>query len=298
MTDPSTCPLCGFSDEARLGASQGSRLVRCKSCRLTYQDPRPSVEMVRAYYDQNIYVDPKQSDHIDQRRRTLFVDFLERVQLEGHGRLLDVGCGTGEFLQLAKAKGWNAYGVEVSLEAVEVANRHGLPVYLGNLPDQGRTDLSFPDQSFDMVTLWNVLDVFPRPVDQIREVCRILVPGGRVFIRTPNECFHLAAYRLSRLFPWPQAFVRLMRDAYIFHPLLWSPRSIRLLLQRVGFAGINIWNSPLSGGDPYRVVREERENLVRLIKNIVYGVAQVASACSGSRLLIGSSISILARKAK
>src|SRR3990172_11622221 len=145
MTDARRCPICGGPDGVRLAELEGSQLLRCQRCRLTYQDPRPSVESVRAYYDLKIYISPATSEHIDERRRGLFLDFLDRVPAGGRRRLLDVGCGTGEFLRLAKSRGWDAYGVELSLEAVEVANRLGLAVYLGMLPGQGETDMSFPE---------------------------------------------------------------------------------------------------------------------------------------------------------
>src|SRR3990172_11044638 len=141
MTDAGGCKICGRRDRLRLA----EQLFRCRSCHLTYQDPRPSVERVRAYYDLKIYTNPSTSERIVQRRRGLFLDFLDRVPAEGRRRLLDVGCGTGEFLRLAKSRGWDAYGVELSLEAVEVANRLGLAVYLGMLPGQGETDMSFPE---------------------------------------------------------------------------------------------------------------------------------------------------------
>ncbi|HLC41479.1 MAG TPA: class I SAM-dependent methyltransferase [Methylomirabilota bacterium] len=292
MTDAGGCPICGRPDRLRLA----EQLFRCRSCHLTYQDPRPSVERVRAYYDLKIYTNPSTSERIDQRRRGLFLDFLDRVPAEGRRRLLDVGCGTGEFLRLAKGRGWDAYGVELSPEAVEVANRLGLAVSLGMLRDQGETDMSFPDGWFDIVTLWNVLDLFPRPREPLREIHRVLAPDGQLFIRTPNEHFHLNAYRLSRLLRWPSSLARLSDDAYIFHSLLWSPKSLRILLETSGFRKIRFWNSPLSWGDPYQVVPQERERVVRMIKRLVYGAAQVVSGVSGTRWLLGPSLSVLARK--
>jgi SAM-dependent methyltransferase len=290
------CPLCGRQESVRLVELERSQLLRCRRCGLTYVDPRPSVETVRQYYDEKIYIDPATTGHIDDRRRALFTEFLDRVHPEGQRRLLDIGCGTGEFLKLARERGWDASGVELSLEAVERANRLGLSVYLGMLPDQGETDMSFPDRFFDIVTLWNVLDVLPRPVDQLREINRVLAPGGRIFIRTPNQHFHLFAYRLSRLFRWPAALAKLLQDSYIFHPFLWSPRSLRLILRHEGFTDVRIWNSPLSLGDPYLVVPEERERLMRMIKKIVYGAARAAYLGSGKKWLLGSSLSVLAKK--
>ena len=295
MTD-NGCPLCGRGESARLVELERGHLLRCRRCGLTYVDPRPSVESVRQYYDEKIYKDPTTAGHIDDRRRALFTEFLDEIHPVGQRRLLDIGCGTGEFLKLARTRGWDAYGVELSLEAVERANRLGLSVYLGMLPDQGETDMSFPDRFFDIVTLWNVLDVLPRPVDQLREVHRVLTPGGRIFIRTPNQHFHLLAYRLSRLLRWPPALARLLQDSYIFHPLLWSPRSLRLLLRHEGFIDVRIWNSPLSLGDPYLVVPEERERLMLMIKKLVYGAAQAVYASSGRTWLLGSSLSVLAKK--
>lgn len=297
MTGKGGCPLCGRAEAARLGELEGSWLFRCTSCGLAYLDPRPSVESVRTYYDKKIYVNAVTSDHIDQRRRTLFAELLDRVSPRGTRRLLDVGCGTGEFLKLAKARGWDAYGVELSLEAVELANRLGLSVYLGMLPDEGETDMSFPDRFFEMVTLWNVLDVLPSPVDQLREIHRVLAPGGQLFIRTPNQRFHLALYRLSRRVRRPSALVQLLQDAYILHPLLWGQRSLRILLKRIGFTEVTIRNSPLSLGDPYQVVPQRRERLVAMVKAGVYALAETAFLLSGKRWLLGPSLSLLARKA-
>jgi hypothetical protein len=130
----------------------------------------------------------------------------------------------------------------------------------------------------------------------MREVHRVLAPGGLVFVRTPNAGYQLAAWRLSRLAPWPPGLARLLNDAYFFQPILWAPTTLRLLLLCAGLTDIRMWNSPVSAGDPYHAASPARERVVGTVKRALYGVARGVATTTRGRFLVGSSLSAIARK--
>jgi SAM-dependent methyltransferase len=280
------CPLCQSDCQVPVASTTSFRLVRCRQCGLLYKDPLPA-EFVQRHYE-DVYAHDAVSEHIDRRRRALFESFLEVVRPFGGGRLLDVGCGSGEFLALAREHGWSAGGVEPSSRGAALARRRGLVVH-GDCSE-------LPDAHFDAVTLWNVVDFFLRPVEQMREIRGVLAPGGLVFVRTPNAVFQLAAWRLSRVVVWPPPVARLVADAHFFQPLVWGPSSLRLLLLRAGFTDVRIDNSPLSHGDPYRGSSATRERLVASVKGVVHALAEGLYRASRGRLTVGSSIAALARR--
>ena len=285
MTDAS-CPLCAALRHRSVATTREFRLVRCASCGLLYKDP-PRAEGIRRHYD-DVYRQDTVSDHIDQRRRDLFRRFLSEVRPRGHGRLLDIGCGSGEFLALAREHGWSATGVEVSPRAAALAGRRGLAVH--------ETSADLPDDHFDVITLWNVVDFFLRPVEQMRDLHRVTAPGGLVFVRTPNAIFQAAAFRLSRVVVWPPPLARLVADAHFFQPLVWGPSTLRTLLLRAGFTDVRVENSRVSSGDPYHVVSVGRERVVNGIKRLVQAMADGVYHGSRGRLVVGSSIVAVASK--
>jgi SAM-dependent methyltransferase len=102
------------------------------------------------------------------------------------GRLLDVGCGTGGFVKIAKDAGWEAFGVELSESAANCAVERGVQVRAGTLEEQ-----HFPPDYFDVVTLWDVLEHLPDPSKELMEIYRILKLDGFVVIRVPNTGIQL-----------------------------------------------------------------------------------------------------------
>lgn len=97
-------------------------------------------------------------------------------------RLLDLGCGDGSFLALMRDAGWHVTGIDPDAKAARTAQeRFGLTVIVGSLQDAG-----FPNQSFDAVTLSHVIEHVHDPVALLSECRRVLKPGGRAVIVTPN----------------------------------------------------------------------------------------------------------------
>jgi SAM-dependent methyltransferase len=282
-----SCPLCANPTAAEIAADGDGRLVRCRACMLAYSDPPRRTDVIRDDYER-LYQRDSAVSLLTGRRLAVFGEFFERVRPSDGGRLLDVGCGTGDFLLLARERGWQPTGIDLSERAVARARQYGL---------DARTDWAgLPSDAFDVVTLWNVVEFLERPLQTLRDVRRVLVPHGIAFVRTPNERYQLAAYRWRRRLAWCRPLANVLSDAYYFQPLVWSSDTLAEALRRAEFVDIQLWNSRPSAGDPYHVRSRGREVAVHAAKRLVHACARGAGVATRGRVLIGSSISALARK--
>jgi 2-polyprenyl-3-methyl-5-hydroxy-6-metoxy-1,4-benzoquinol methylase len=121
-----------------------------------------------------LYLFPIRRGEVDAEVR-----FLPAVP---QGRLLDVGCGAADWLVRMRDIGWQVHGIDFDPRAVDVAVQKGLSVQCGALEQQG-----YADGSFDAITLNHVIEHVPDPVATMRQCHRLLKPGGRVVVSTPNN---------------------------------------------------------------------------------------------------------------
>ncbi len=137
---------------------------------------------------------------------TLYTDILAALEQEKvtHPRqLLDVGCGTGEFISFMKEHEWSVAGIEPAAEACEIASSKDLPAY--NLTtDQLVHEHPKLLHEFNVVTMLNVLEHVPDPVGFLKTIKRLLAPSGKVVIRVPNDFteFQLCVQRHLKKKPW------------------------------------------------------------------------------------------------
>lgn len=111
---------------------------------------------------------------LEERLETDFARFVPQG-----GRILDVGCGNGDFLSLARARGYTVQGIDVSASSVRLCRTRGLEVLQGTL-------LEVPlSTGFDVVTLWDVIEHVPNPVAVVRRAWDLLEPGGHLVVKTP-----------------------------------------------------------------------------------------------------------------
>jgi len=139
------------------------------------------------------------------------------------GRLLDVGCGNGDFLQFAQRAGWEAIGVEPDPKAVEVAHARGLTVYLGGLET-----LHTVSEAFDGITLNHVLEHVHDPRATLTHCYRLLKSSGWLWLETPNLDAHGHAH-------YGENWVGLDIPR---HLVVFTDHALLRLLREVGFARV------------------------------------------------------------
>lgn len=164
-------------------------LVRCRHCGLIYQNPQLSNSELLQHYPEDYlpYMKDLRSEKSLFRRFDLEHGLARRCQrVMRHctepGILLDVGCATGLFMNAMRERGWRVAGVELSPYAAEYARQtFHLDVFAGTLEAA-----AYPDDSFNVVTLWDVFEHLPNPKATLAEIARILKPGGLVTMSLPN----------------------------------------------------------------------------------------------------------------
>jgi 2-polyprenyl-3-methyl-5-hydroxy-6-metoxy-1,4-benzoquinol methylase len=153
---------------------------------LLITSPQPSPENLGRYYESNDYI-----SHTDSKR-SLFekaYHFVKGIALKNKlnlinncssskGNLLDIGAGTGDFLLTAKQNGWETIGVEPSEKAKGIAIGKGIKF------SDSTQDLE--SHSFDVITMWHVLEHIPNLEIQIKELKRLVKPNGTIIIAVPN----------------------------------------------------------------------------------------------------------------
>lgn len=166
-------------------------------------------------------------------RPEIFAPDLFYLGARPPGALLDVGCGDGSFLRKAAARGWRARGIDFDEAAARAAREKGVEVDCGGLVEAG-----YEANSFDAVTLNNVIEHLQNPAEVIAEARRILRPGGVLVMATPNvlsyghRCFgrHWRGLEIPR------------------HLFLFSPAILRRLCREAGFARIAAFSTPNGAG--------------------------------------------------
>ena len=158
-----------------------------------------------------------------------YLDELEKITVT-RGKILEVGCGTGFRLSVAKARGWDPHGVELSELATTVANER----YAVNAKRCGLVEAQFDDESFDAVMITTVLERSPDPIQQLTETSRVLKHGGGMAILLPHYGSPRSKMRGA---DWNE--IR-PPEQLTFH----SHASIRVMAEAAGLEVVNISSHP------------------------------------------------------
>lgn len=195
-------------------------MVKCRSCSCTYLNPRPTLDTIgRAYANYYTHHPPQLTMVAPSTRgwlrKALKNGYLKRrfgydlspalptgsfvlevipgiaplasryvrdlMRPTGQARLLDIGCGNGQFLFDMRSMGWDVQGQEVDQEAAALGASVGLPIFLGPLDKA-----EFADQSFDAITLSHLIEHVHDPIGLLERCYSLLKPGGVLWVATPN----------------------------------------------------------------------------------------------------------------
>jgi 2-polyprenyl-3-methyl-5-hydroxy-6-metoxy-1,4-benzoquinol methylase len=169
-------------------------IVECVSCGFKFTNPRPEKHQLGDYYKSEAYISHSNinkgfinSIYQIVRKYTLFKKLQLISKFYKTGNILDIGCGTGEFLKIFKDAKWNTLGIEPSMDVRKMAvDNYGLDIR----EEAEITNLE--TASFDIITMWHVLEHVPRLNDRIEDLKRLIKPNGIIIIAVPN-CISLDA---------------------------------------------------------------------------------------------------------
>lgn len=222
-----TCPVCGGKDFDGLMQVGPHPVVRCRLCGLGLTNPQPSDAELGEIYGPD-YVLADESDTVGHamvlrsKRATAdhYLDMLAHAGVPSRGMLLEIGCGAGNFLVRAADRGFDVTGLEFSPYAAERARK--------NLNGRGQilvgeiTTLAGQREVFDVCVLCDVIEHVRRPDEFVREILRLLRPGGVLLVVTPSlDSWSARAlgsrwmeYKAEHLFYFTRATItRQLRDA-------------------------------------------------------------------------------------
>jgi len=274
-----TCPFCKSSSIQPLYGDW----LRCRACGLGFKEKLYSPENLAPSAEERPAVwKDSQQPILMQGLRT-----LEQARGTG-GKILDIGCGHGYFLSLARERGWRCEGVEIS----SVAARHAREKFKLTVYDEPLEKLSLAPGTYDAATLWRVLDLLPEPHLELERIHRLLAPGGMLVIRVNNFLFHRYAFMLNRI----PILKRLKVQPGVIHRYGITPRALKKVLARTGFEVLSLKNSTLTTGDPYASGGRFGALFVVAAKRLLYYFWQAVAMASAGKLLLGSSIIAVARK--
>jgi SAM-dependent methyltransferase len=234
------CNLCGAQDARVLFRKDSADFLQCRQCGLEWVHPLPDMEEMRKLYSSPKYYS---TDNISQcgysdyvRNKHLYVNLFNRRLDEilrhtdgRRGRLLDVGCATGVLLELARLRGWEVSGVDVSEYATGIAREYYcLDAFTGELAEAG-----YPDGRFDVIVMDDLIEHVADPAALVQESRRILNASGLLTLNTPNRAGLWHLFMGRRWFHYRQSE----------HTYFYSPRVITDLLNRHGFDVLEIHSS-------------------------------------------------------
>lgn len=286
LIGPSTgtgCIVCGARDAGRRFVQRGYAVYGCRECGLQFVDPVPSASELADYYNR-AYEVPLERYAGAARRNLARIADLERW-CPRRGRLLEFGASYGHSLALARERGWEVVGVELSPTASQYARTHfGLSVFTCDL-----AEAPLLDDSFDAIVGWHVLEHVRDPKAQLRRLAALLKAGGVLGLRVPNIA-SFGARVAPQWWPWmcPPA-----------HLWFFSATTLPRLLQSCGFEVLETRTLRGDGNNLYQyalMAAGDRVNDLRLLVTGAGGSAQEtpqrgkgADAQAAPRMLVAAS---------
>ena len=241
MVTYTSCPICKdtqinetFSAKDYTVSGEVFSVVECKNCRLLFTQNVAEQNNIGRYYASENYISHSdtQAGLINKlyhsiRKKTLKSkkDLIEKETGKSNGNILDIGCGTGAFLNIMKTNGWTITG----LEPDEAASTKAKSLY-GIDTQPSHHIFNLPGTSFDAITMWHVLEHVHQLHEYIEQLRNMLADKGKIFIAVPNYTSYDAQY-------YGQYWAAYDVPRHLYH---FSPASMKNLVEQHGLIIKNI----------------------------------------------------------
>ena len=237
------CPVCNESRQIKLlntfdrfdkSKQMSFKIVECVKCSFTFLNPRPKIEYISNYYQVDGY-DPfltadskkgiRNQVYLLLRNLNLYQKYSKLTKIHSTpGKLLDIGCATGEFIEKMSENSWKCKGVEISQDARKYSEEKGFDVFssVDEVPET---------EQFDMITMWHVLEHVHDLKKTIQKIHNLLKPGGLLIIAVPN-------IESSDFKQYGAHWIALDTPRHLYH---FSGESINNLLKQDNFTLTESW---------------------------------------------------------
>lgn len=246
-------------------------ILKCLNCGLTFIHPLPQKEDIEKYYRSyyNLQINSEYSRGISLNYKDTYMSEIINNRLNclkkycPYGKLLDIGCGTGVFLDEARENGWEVTGIDIADDAVQYArDKFKLEVFQGELDS-----INLPAAHFDVITMWDLIEHLENPLAILKKANKILKDKGKIVILTPNENSLIKKiiflfFKLSG-----KRWDFLVKKGYGIHHLYYfSDKNIKELLKKAGFGIIKVVKRETSIEE---MIRETQEDWTKPGKKLV-----------------------------
>jgi len=191
LDSKSTCIVCN-SKEFENYANQGYfNAMKCRSCGMISVNPHYTEEGLDRFYS-TYYKNRKSDPKLSSLRKDMYIEDEKWItNYIKKGKVLDVGCSDGSFLNFFDKKQWNKFGIDLTSDALEVARRRGISTFQGKIWE---TDVG---NDYDLLMMRGVVEHFKDPITALKKCVSVLKTGGLLYITaTPNgDSFAFNVYR-------------------------------------------------------------------------------------------------------
>jgi 2-polyprenyl-3-methyl-5-hydroxy-6-metoxy-1,4-benzoquinol methylase len=258
-----TCVVCGHPQSTVVFEEFGIDVLACQGCGHVYSSYKAD-QHYDGYFGE--YVSP--GDHFwwNEAHASMYASFCNRFLAGRKGRLLDVGCGLGFFVRKASSvPGWDVHGCDTSKAAVEFAQHElGLAsVHHGPVQECG-----YPENHFDIATLWDVLEHVPEPDPLLSFLRTLLKADGMLFVHTPNVNVQLPKARMIKLLRGMNPRLHYLEARH--HVNLYSMDTLRRVFLRCGYRDIKFIHLP-----PIQSLSGSRNRVLTLTKNAIFQTSRI-----------------------
>ena len=267
-----SCIICGKQEWRQYQKLGRYSVLRCQNCGVGQTYPRPPEKDI-IEGNQSIYTAKQREPIYKKRAKELtnrynrFLSEIENLQVVSEKKILDVGCGMGFFLSVAKENGYDTYGVELSQEMVEYARTQ---LALTNIYSGTLGTIQLPEKYFDIITLWDVLEHISDPQSFLKDVSEFLKDEGILAVQSPNMNSSMALLTGENWYWWTV-------PDHLFH---FTPLTMGALLRSSGFDVIKsyTWESAfdfwvnLAGNISTKITYQN--SLGRLARKMIHIVSQ------------------------